>query len=140
MDQAFQDVLVFHRKFCPDRIGTLPAVPPAGTVQLRMSLIDEEFEELTQAMLTNDLPGIADSAVDLMYVVLGMLVSYGIDPTAVWNEVHAANMAKEGGGSRPDGKILKPPGWQAPDVAAILERQHPISRLRTLSAPPEDHP
>lgn len=127
MDKAFRDVLAFHRKFCPERIGSLPKVPGVGTVDLRIELIREEFSELVSAMIRDDIPEIADASIDLIYVVLGMLVSYGIDPVGPWEAVHAANMAKEGGGSRADGKILKPPGWQCPDIAAILERQHPIS-------------
>jgi hypothetical protein len=31
-------------------------------------------------------------------------------------------MAKEGGGAREDGKILKPPGWVAPDIAGVLRK------------------
>lgn len=33
---------------------------------------------------------------------------------------------KEGGETRDDGKVLKPPGWAAPDVAGILARQAPL--------------
>lgn len=52
-----------------------------------------------------------------------------IDLPDVWEAVQAANMAKEGGGTREDGKILKPPGWQAPDIAGILADQKPLSEL-----------
>lgn len=127
MDQAFQDVLAFHRKFCPNLIGTVPAVPEVIDVALRLALIREEVKELYDAAMNDDLPGVADGAIDLIYVVLGMLVSYGIDPVGPWNAVQAANMAKVGGGMRPDGKIMKPQGWKPPDIAGILNRQHPIA-------------
>ena len=48
---------------------------------------------------------------------------YGIDIRPIWDEVHRTNMAKEGGGSRTDGKIMKPAGWQPPDIAGLLARQ-----------------
>jgi hypothetical protein len=39
---------------------------------------------------------------------------------AVFAEIHRANLAKHGGGRRADGKILKPAGWQPPQIAALL--------------------
>ena len=50
-------------------------------------------------------------------------MSLDIDVRPVFEAVHAANMAKVGGGVREDGKVLKPPGWQPPDVEAIIEAQ-----------------
>jgi predicted HAD superfamily Cof-like phosphohydrolase len=124
----FADVLAFHRKFgCA--IGATPGVlPDRATFELRDRLHAEESDELRAAMINGDLPGIADGVVDLIYVLLGTLVSYGIDPRPVWREVHQANMAKEGGATRADGKILKPDGWVAPDVAGILRKQPSIVR------------
>lgn len=123
---SFRDVLDFHRKFgCS--IGERPAVPPDGTPELRARLIAEEFEELTAALAAGDLVGITDGALDLIYVVLGTLVSYGIDPGLPWMRIHDSNMAKGGGGRRPDGKILKGPDWRPPDIKGALEQQRPLS-------------
>lgn len=122
----FADVLAFHRKFgCAT--GTTPALVDGDVRRLRISLIDEEGMEFVEALRVGDLPGIADGAIDLIYVVLGTLVAYGIDANEVWAAVHSANMAKEGGGKRGDGKILKSSTWVAPDVAGLLERQGPIT-------------
>ena len=118
----YQDVFDFHRKFSA-YIGDRPGIPTAGTAELRAELIREEFDELLTAMESGDLPGIADGALDLVYVVLGTLVSYGIDARPIWVAIHAANMAKVGGGTRADGKVMKPPGWIAPDVAGLLAKQ-----------------
>lgn len=119
----YHDVRDFHRKFgCWE--GERPSIPPSEVEDLRESLENEEFEELQRATLSDDLPKIADSVVDLVYVLLGRLVSYGIDPRPIWNEVHRANMRKEGGGERDDGKILKPDGWVGPDVEGLLRQQH----------------
>lgn len=123
---AFADVLAFHRKFrCV--IGETPAVPAEGTAHLRSELITEEYQELLSALMRGDLAGVADGALDLIYVVLGTLASYGIDPGRPWQAIQAANMAKENGGTRDDGKVMKPPGWVAPDIGGILRDQRPLS-------------
>lgn len=127
MQKAFNDVLEFHRKFRPDLIGTTPKVPPIDVEELRRRLIDEEVDETIDAMYDDDIPRIADGIADAIYVLIGTAVSYGIDLPKVWDAVHAANMAKVGGAVRADGKVLKPAGWQPPDVAGILASQGPIA-------------
>lgn len=118
----YADVLAFHEKFgCA--IGEIPSIPDTVTEGLRLDLMAEELDEIREAVCRDDLPGIADGLADLMYVTLGTAVTYGIDLRPVWDMVHAANMAKEGGATRADGKILKPAGWTAPDVAGEIERQ-----------------
>jgi hypothetical protein len=69
---------------------------------------------------------VADGIVDAIYVLIGAAITYGIDIRPVWQAVHAANMAKEGGATREDGKVQKPPGWQPPDIAGILAAQGPL--------------
>lgn len=125
----FKDVLAFNRKFRPEKIGTVPSEPDHDRVQLARRLMVEEFDETTRAMMWGDLPEIADGMVDLIYVVMDAAVAYGIDLPAVWELVQAANMEKEGGATRADGKILKPPGWVPPDVAGALASQLPLQVL-----------
>lgn len=119
----YQAVWDFHKKFgC--HIEAEPTPQPESIRDLRKRLIEEEvIKETLPAIDRNDLPAIADGIVDSIYVLIGTAVSYGIDLRPVFDEVQAANMAKEGGGTRADGKILKPAGWTPPDVAAIIERQ-----------------
>jgi predicted HAD superfamily Cof-like phosphohydrolase len=118
----YQDVLDFHRKFgC--LVGHVPAEPDSSACLLRERLIDEERRELRKAMAIGDIPGVADAIGDLVYVLLGTAVAYGIDIRPVWAAIQAANMAKEGGGTRADGKIMKPVGWTAPDIEGILKAQ-----------------
>lgn len=121
----FQDVLEFHKKFgCV--LNKQPTNIPPAVKKLRKDLINEEFKELKEAMQKNDLVGIADAGADLMYVVLGTMVAYGIDIRPIWNEVQRTNLAKVGGKTREDGKVMKPPNWQAPDLKTILENQTDI--------------
>ena len=93
-------------------------------VDLRIRLMREEFcAELVPAMRVGDLPAIADGIGDLLYVVLGTAVAYGINIDPIFEAIHNANMAKLGGTTRPDGKILKPEGWQPPDIRSLLIAQ-----------------
>jgi predicted HAD superfamily Cof-like phosphohydrolase len=118
----YNDVLEFHRKFgC--HIGATPAQPPTNIRNLRLDLVAEEVAELEDAAYDGNLPKVADAIADAVYVLLGTAVAYGIDIRPVFAEVHRTNMAKEGGPTRPDGKILKPEGWQPPDVAGIIAAQ-----------------
>lgn len=119
---VFADVMAFHQKFGLV-ISPRPCVPAEKTVQLRHALIDEEYEEVCKALVAQNLPELADGIVDLVYVLVGAAISYGLPFDAVWRAVQQSNMAKEGGATRVDGKILKPLGWTHPDVAAIL-REH----------------
>jgi predicted HAD superfamily Cof-like phosphohydrolase len=118
-----KDVLDFHNKF-----GCYSNAEPQGipheVEELRWRLITEELNELAGGMFdTSDLSEIADAITDLIYVLIGTAIAYGIDLRPVWDAVQAANMAKTGGGTRGDGKILKPPGWTAPDIDKILDEQ-----------------
>jgi predicted HAD superfamily Cof-like phosphohydrolase len=90
--------------------------------QLRVDLIQEELDEFAEAAVMNDLVKMVDALADLLYVVYGSAVSLGVEIGPVFQEVHAANMAKVGGPVREDGKRLKPPGWRPPDVAGVIAR------------------
>lgn len=100
-----------------------PALTPMGTVDLRKKLLREECEELCEAQEEGDLPHVAKEIADVIFVALGIAVTYGVDMQPVWDLVHASNMAKEGGNTRADGKVLKPDGWQPPDIPSEIDRQ-----------------
>lgn len=122
MSRFVEDVYDFHKRFgC--LIQEQPAVPVQANKNLREDLITEEFHELLDALDAENLAAIAKEICDLIYVAVGTAVSWGIDLDPVWELVHAANMAKIGGATRPDGKILKPAGWKAPDIASEIRRQ-----------------
>ena len=87
------------------------------------SLVSRLGMYLVESQPEPDLGGIADGIADLIYVLLGTALSYGIHIAPIWDEVQRTNMAKEGGATRHDGKVLKPEGWQPPDVRGILLKQ-----------------
>lgn len=127
MESAFEDVIDFHLKFCPQTIAEKPIIPEEinglDMVGFRMALIQEEFNELMAAMERGDLVGIADACADLKYVILGTEVVYGIPSAQVWDEVHASNMSKDinRDGQYKAGKAIKGPNYFKPRIKEILE-------------------
>ncbi|GJL65298.1 MAG: hypothetical protein NPIRA05_02690 [Nitrospirales bacterium] len=122
VNKAQQMVLEFHQQF-DIHVADQPTSPDEPTHTLRTRLIQEEFEELQEAMKTKDLPNIAKELADLLYVVYGTAVSFGIDMEPVFQEVHRSNMSKVGGHKREDGKWVKPPTYSPADIVHILESQ-----------------
>ena len=119
-----EDVLDFHRAIdAIHHIGSTPSVPRDQVRLLKWCLVREEFEELEQAVSSDDVVGVADACADLIYVVIGLALAYGIDLRPVWRDVQKSNLAKSNGPQRADGKRMKPAGWVPPDVAGILARQ-----------------
>src|SRR5574342_1841 len=99
----------------------------------RINLIQEELDELFEAFGLEwdmdivrqtrpfDMIASIDALCDLLYVVFGTIVSIGIqDIEPFFMSVHVSNMNKEGGSTRPDGKILKPEGWKPPNLEQVF--------------------
>ncbi|WP_447599877.1 pyrophosphohydrolase domain-containing protein [Nitrospira sp. Nam80] len=112
----------FHQKF-ELRVEPAPAIPDEATRRLRVRLIQEEFDEVKEALAKEDLNGIAKELADLLYVVYGTAVSYGIDMDPVFREVHRSNLSKVGGYKRGDGKWVKPPTYSPAQIGPILTSQ-----------------
>ncbi len=112
----------FHRAF-DIVVSSAPTVVDGRTRELRVKLIQEEFDELKEALDSGDLPSIAKEMADLLYVVYGTAVSYGIDMDPVFREVHRSNMSKVGGHKREDGKWVKPASYSPARIEPILAGQ-----------------
>ena len=101
-----------------------PTWPDFNTRALRLDLIQEELDELAQAMEDRDMVQIADALTDLLYVVYGAGHAFGIDLDECFQEVHSSNMSKLGPNGKPihreDGKVMKGPGFFEPDLENIL--------------------
>ncbi len=122
MNEAQAMVAAFHRLFEIVE-HDVPTEPDEGTRALRIRLIHEEFEELKEAMVQGDLTAVAKEMADLLYVVYGTAVSYGIEMDPVFREVHRSNMSKVGGHKREDGKWVKPATYSPAQIAPILAQQ-----------------
>jgi predicted HAD superfamily Cof-like phosphohydrolase len=127
MSPEQQMVEAFHKQF-EILVKPRPTVVDEKTRRLRMRLIDEEFTELRESLEKEDLPGIAKELADLLYVVYGTAVSYGIDMAPVFREVHRSNMSKVGGYKREDGKWVKPATYSPADVQTVLLQQEKAVR------------
>lgn len=120
----------FHRTF-GIFIRTAPAVPDEATRQLRERLIQEEFDELKDALAQGDTVAVAKELADLLYVVYGTAVSCGIDLEPVFKEVHRSNLSKVGGHKRADGKWMKPATYSPARLEPILAAQGAPVRERS---------
>ncbi len=115
-------VEAFHHKF-DIVVKQCPTDLDEQTRQLRVRLIQEEFDELREAMAAGNLAAVAKEMADLLYVTYGTAVSYGIDMEPVFREVHRSNLSKVGGYKRADGKWVKPPTYSPANINLILEAQ-----------------
>lgn len=106
--------------------GEWPHVPPEEIRDLRITLIKEEFLEFVEASNNRDLVKLADAIADLLVVVNGAALAWGIGTEPIFAEVHRSNMTKVGGPMRPDGKYLKGPNFSPPKLEPLLEAQIPI--------------
>jgi len=101
-----------------------PTWPDFNTRELRLELIQEELDELSDAVADRDMVQIADALTDLLYVVYGAGHAFGIDLDECFQEVHSSNMSKLGPNGKPihreDGKVMKGPGYFEPDLESIL--------------------
>ncbi len=89
----------------------------------RQKMHEQEHQELVEALNSGVLADIAQELADVVYVAYGTAYSLGIPLDLVLAEVHRANMRKIGpnGPILKDGKVQKPPGWQPPDVAGVMQ-------------------
>lgn len=93
-----------------------------------------------------DMAGMADALVDLVYFALGAAVMMGLPWKELWDDVHRANMAKVAGITHRNHKVdvTKPPGWLPPQTHEILaavgyKESEPGPQVDDLWATIEEH-
>lgn len=115
----------FHEAFEVPMLST-PGIPHQDRCDLRSSLLQEELEELKQAIANKDIVGVFDALTDIQYVLDGTYLEFGLADLkqAGLLEVHRSNMSKLGENGKPilrsDGKVLKGSNYTPPDLASIL--------------------
>ena len=91
---------------------------------LRLSLIQEELDELTKAIKENDILEVADALTDILYVAYGAGHAFGINLDKCFDEVQKSNMSKLGKDKKPiyneNGKVMKGPDYFKPDLSKFL--------------------
>jgi len=101
-----------------------PEFPDTKIVQLRIDLIQEELNELKEAINNNDIVEVADALTDILYVTYGAGHSFGVDLDSCFNEVQNSNMSKLGEDGKPiyneSGKVMKGPNYFKPNIKKII--------------------
>ena len=91
---------------------------------LRINLIEEELEELKQAINQKNLLEVADALTDILYVAYGAGHAFGINLDKCFEEVQNSNMSKLGDDGKPiyseKGKVLKGPNYFKPNLSSLL--------------------
>lgn len=92
---TINSVAEFHKTF-NHPILPEPAIPAAARTKLRVSLIQEELNELKDAIEVQDLVEVADALCDLQYVLSGAILEFGMADkfSELFAEVHRSNMSK----------------------------------------------
>jgi len=85
----------FHKTFQAPILDK-PQIPSEQRCELRVSLLQEELNELSQAIKDNDIVEIADALADIQYVLSGAVLEFGLGEKFVdlFNEVQRSNMSK----------------------------------------------
>ena len=99
--------------------------PSEANYDMYLSLIAEEYNELADAIAADDKVEQLDALVDILVVTMGAIRAGGFDGEGAWREVMATNFAKIDPDTgkvrkREDGKVLKPEGWRAPELAQFV--------------------
>lgn len=93
--EALNGVSKFHHLFDLPVLNN-PHIPDAKRCELRVSLLQEELNELQEAIDEQDIVGIADALSDLQYVLSGAVLEFGLGHTfkQLFDEVQRSNMSK----------------------------------------------
>lgn len=85
----------FHKTFDAPILESAQ-IPSEDRCQLRISLIQEELNELSQAIKDKDIVEIADALCDIQYVLSGAILEFGLSQTFddMFDEVQRSNMSK----------------------------------------------
>lgn len=88
--------------------------------------MQEAWEAFLRSGSLEHLTEFVDGAIDSIYVILWTLHKLGVPVNLCWDEVQRSNMAKLGPDGKPlknpeTGKIMKPEGWQPPDLFGLLQ-------------------
>jgi predicted HAD superfamily Cof-like phosphohydrolase len=92
---SLNQVALFHSTFNAP-VLELPQIPSEQRCELRVSLLQEELNELVEGIKNQDITEIADALCDLQYVLSGAVLEFGLGDKFVelFNEVQRSNMSK----------------------------------------------
>ena len=119
----FSKVGVFMKTFGQE-VKDKPTFSTDKINKLRLDLIKEELNELTEAMNNKDLLEVADALTDILYVTYGAGHAFGINLDKCFVEVQNSNMSKLDDNGKPiyneHGKVMKGPNYFKPDLTKFI--------------------
>ena len=119
----FIKVGVFMKTFGQE-VKDKPSFSTDKINKLRLDLIKEELNELTEAMNNKDLLEVADALTDILYVTYGAGHAFGINLDKCFEEVQNSNMSKLDDNRKPiyneHGKVMKGPNYFKPDLTKFI--------------------
>jgi len=125
MKKQLEQLLEFQRAYNSTR-NSKPTLISEDDYVLRYRLGKEELIEYFDACKDGDLIEVADALADQLYILLGTMISHGMQDVIedIFDEVHRSNMSKLGPDGKPlyreDGKVLKGPNYSPPNVSKYL--------------------
>src|SRR6187397_560006 len=89
------DVAEFHNTFNMPVLQS-PSIPDKDRCALRINLLQEELDELKQAIEEKDITSVADALSDIQYVLSGAILEFGLASKFkdLFEEVQRSNMSK----------------------------------------------
>ncbi len=126
MTNPFRDQEKFMRA-CDQTVDNLDQ----KQYEMYLGLIVEEMQELSVAVQKEDRVEQLDALIDILVVTIGAIHSMGADAEGAWKEVMRTNFAKIDKDTgkvrkREDGKVLKPLGWEPPNLKPFVSREEQI--------------
>lgn len=124
---TLEQVREFHETYGA-AINDEPHISDKDLNAFRISLLQEELDELKEALADNDPIETLDALIDIQYVLDGAFLSLGFHDVkmAAFSEVQRSNMSKLGEDGKPilresDGKVMKGPNYFKPDMAQFIK-------------------
>jgi len=120
----FEKVKIFMKTFGQE-VKSKSSLSSEKINSLRLSLIQEELDELKKAINDKDIVEVADALTDILYVTYGAGHAFGVDLDQCFNEVQNSNMSKLGDDGKPiydeNGKVMKGPNYFKPDLSKYIK-------------------
>ena len=119
----FEKVGLFMKTFGQE-VKTKTSFSSDKINKLRVDLIEEEVEELKQAINKKDLQETIDALTDILYVTYGAGHAFGVNLDKCFEEVQNSNMSKLGDDGKPIynefGKVMKGPNYFKPNLTKYI--------------------
>ena len=120
----FEKVGLFMKTFGQE-VKTKTSFSSDKINKLRVDLIEEELEELKEAINKKDLQETIDALTDILYVTYGAGHAFGVNLDKCFEEVQNSNMSKLGDDGKPifneKGKVMKGPNYFKPNLNQFLK-------------------